>query len=207
MDAQVPANERGFTLAELLISVSMTVFVVATAYMLLNTVTIDSNMVQARTQAAEENARAIHMITGEIRQAAEITEGYGVFDPAIFSATACGFYSDVDRDGAPEKVTYYVLGGALMKSVYQNTTAFAPYEFAELPADGYPQVVCSSVSNTDVFRYVDRQDPPEEVSADNSQAVSVVIVHIVDVVTVGGHTGRSDIETWVEIRTAGGLLE
>lgn len=201
------SKDGGFSLLELMISLGLTVFVITTAYLLLNTVTTDSNMVQARTQAAEENRAAVEVLTTEIRQAMEITEGYGVFDPAIYSPSACAFYSDIDRDGAPEKVKYDLLAGKLVKSVYPSTTMFAPYSFASVPEAGFPKTVCSGVTNSDIFRYVDGQDPPVDVPASASQNTATVILHIVDTSVVGGDTGRSDITTWVNIRTINSTLE
>jgi prepilin-type N-terminal cleavage/methylation domain-containing protein len=201
------AGDSGFTLLELMISIGLTVFVMAAAYLMLDTVSSAANRAQAQSQATEENRHAIEVLTREIRQAVEITQGYGAFDTASYTATACAFYSDVDRDGSPEKVRYYLQSGRLMKVVYQNLTTLAPFTFSATPDTGYPKGVCSIVSNTDIFRYVDGQDPPVDVPATRSRDAATVILHIVDNATSGDQDGQSDISTWVEIRTINSVIE
>src|SRR5450759_4956287 len=155
----IPRDE-GFTLTELMISLTLMGFVLTAAYLLLNTVSLDSNLVQARSQAAEENRHAMEVISTEIRQAVEAVPSYGTFDSSTLSATYCTVYSDIDRDGVPEKVSYYVQNGKLMKAAYQPGSEFWPYNFSATQMAGYPKVVCSGVTNTDVFTYFDGQSPP-----------------------------------------------
>ena len=196
----IPRDE-GFTLTELMISLTLMGFVLTAAYLLLNTVSLDSNLVQARSQASEENRHAMEVASTEIRQAVEAVNSYGVFDSSTLSATNCTMYTDIDRDGAPEKVSYYVQSGKLMKAMYQNGIMFPPYNFSTTVAAGYPKTVCSHVTNADVFTYVDGQSPPQVVPASRSQDISAVTVHIVDTATVSGAVGTSDITTWVKIRS------
>jgi prepilin-type N-terminal cleavage/methylation domain-containing protein len=194
-------SEEGFTLTELMISITLMGVVLSAAYLLLNTVSLDSNLVQARSQAAEENRHAMEVISTEIRQAVEAVSSYGAFDSSTLSATYCTIYSDIDRDGVPEKVSYYVQNGKLMKTAYQHGIAFSPYNFSATQMAGYPKVVVSGVTNADVFTYFDGQSPPQVVPASRSQDISAVTIHIVDTATVSGSVGTSDITTWVKIRS------
>ena len=98
-------------------------------------------------------------------------------------------------------MAYDLQSGKLMKAVYQNLSLYPPYSFASVVASGFPKVVCGSVSNTDLFRFVDGQDPPVDVPAERSRDAAAVVLHIIDNAVVGGDSGRSDITTWVKIRS------
>jgi hypothetical protein len=134
----------------------------------------------------------------EIRQATEEFSGNGVFK--TMGVSDASFTSDIDRDGAPELIRYYLSGGKLYKDVHQNTRAFAPYNFAVGSAPGYPDLVCTGVTNTDIFTYLDQSSPTPQVVT-GSPDVAAVTIHIVDTATVGGAVGTSDISTWVKIRS------
>lgn len=190
--------EDGFTLTELMISLALTGFVITAAYLLMNTVMGNSNIVSARSQAAEENRHAMEIAATEVRQATEEFGGNGVFK--TMGASDASFTSDIDRDGAPELVRYYLTGGVLYKDMHQNTRAFAPFNFSATSAPGYPKVVCRNVTNTDIFTYLD-QSSPTPLVVTGSPDVAAVTIHIVDKVTVGGAVGTSDITTWVKIRS------
>jgi len=191
-------GEGGFTLTELMISLALTGFVVTTAYLLLNTVMGNSNIISARSQAAEENRHAMEIAATEIRQAVEEFSGNGIFK--TMGASDASFTSDIDRDGAPELIRYYVSGGVLYKDLHQNTRAFAPFNFATASVTGYPKVVCRHVTNTDIFTYLD-QSFPTPLVVTGAPDVAAVTIHIVDTVTVSGAVGTSDITTWVKIRS------
>jgi type II secretory pathway pseudopilin PulG len=191
-------RDGGFTLTELTISLALTGFVVTTAYLLLTTVSGNSNIIQARSQATEENRHAMEIMSTEIRQAVEEFDGAGVFKTmGVSDAT---FTSDIDHDGIPELIRYYVSGGKLYKDVKQHTRAFAPYNFSATSAPGYPDVVCTQVTNTDIFKFMD-QTSPTPLVVTNPPDVAAVTIHIVDTATVSGAVGTSDVSTWVKIRS------
>lgn len=191
-------RDSGFTLPELMISLALTGFVLTTAYLLLNTVSSNSNIIQARSQATEENRHAMEVMSTEVRQAVEEFDGAGVFKTmGVSDAT---FTSDIDHDGIPELVRYYVSGGVLYKDVKQHTRSFAPYNFSATSAPGYPDVVCAKVTNTDIFKFMD-QTSPTPLVVTNPPDVAAVTIHIVDQATVSGVVGTSDVSTWVKIRS------
>jgi prepilin-type N-terminal cleavage/methylation domain-containing protein len=190
--------DEGFTLVELLISLALMGFVLSAAYLLLNTVSGDSNIVQARSQAVEENRHAMEVISTEIRQAVEEFDSAGVFK--TMGATDCTFTSDVDHDGVPELVRYYLSSGKLYKDVKQHTKNFPPYTFSATSATGYPKIVCSAVTNTDIFTYLD-QSSPTPLAVTSLPDIAAVTIHIVDTATVSGAVGTSDVTTWVKIRS------
>jgi prepilin-type N-terminal cleavage/methylation domain-containing protein len=191
-------RDAGFTLPELMISLALTGFVITSAYLLMNTVSGNSNIVQARSQASEENRHIMEIASTEVRQAVEEFDGAGVFKTmGVSDAT---FTSDIDHDSIPELVRYYLSAGKLYKDVKPHTRTVAPYAFSATSIAGYPKVVCNGVTNTDIFKFMD-QTSPTPLVVTNLPGVAAVTIHIVDTATVGGAVGTSDVSTWVKIRS------
>ena len=134
-------DDRGVTLAELLVvSVLMSVVIVST-YLLLGTTQNISNVSMAQSLASDEAQHAVDMMTSEIRQAQENEEGHGAF--TIAEPSRVQFFFDANGDGRPELITYYVDSGKLYRTVTPATNTEPPFTF------GPPGVATTIISHLD----------------------------------------------------------
>jgi len=189
----------GFTLTEMLVTLTLTGVVLSAAYLLLISVGTMADSVEARSVAAEEARLVFDRLTRELRQAQELSEGEGVFESA--QPRHCAFYSDLDHDGVPERVTYYVQGKSVYRAVAQATTVVPPFEYGP---DGASELLVESLKggwNGNVFEYYTNENPPEKVPAGRPEDVSAVEVRLVNAATVNRKTAYVDSSTWVKIRS------
>jgi hypothetical protein len=95
----------------------------------------------------------------EIRQAQETTSGGGAL--AVAAPDRCSFYADMDRDGVPERITYYVDGTDLYRMVATSSTQVSPYTYVDGPAQ---RVVNLTTTSVVVFTYFDNGAPDTAVT-------------------------------------------
>lgn len=191
--------QDGFTLTEMLITVSLTGVVMAAAYLVLLSVGTMSDQIEARSVAAEESRLVFDRLTRDLRQSQEITDGKGVFEGA--EPRLCSFYSDLDYDGVPELVKYFVQDDSVYRTIAQATTVVPPYTFG---ADSQRELLVTSLQDGwtgDVFEYYRSGNPPTEVSAGNSEDISAVKIQLINTATVSRKTAHVDASTWVKIRS------
>jgi hypothetical protein len=164
-----------------------------------------ADSVQARTLAADEGRAVMDRITREFRQAYEIEDNQGAFEDA--RPRECVFYTDVNRDGIPEKVWYRVQAGRLYRSQATATTALPPYTFG---AFGSQEVLAESLDGSwtgNVFTYYDGDDPPDEVPSGQADRISAVSLRLVTGATVNKKTAFVDLSTWVKIRAVHNTID
>ncbi|NTW29096.1 MAG: prepilin-type N-terminal cleavage/methylation domain-containing protein [Coriobacteriia bacterium] len=195
-------GDAGFTLVELMIAVSLLSLVLATAYMVLNSVSSMSDRVSAREMAASSANLAIERMTRELRQAQELStaEGAGVF--RYNEPQRASFYIDLDHNGTPERVTYYVSGTTLYRTVAVATITYPGA--GNFGADSAPTAVLSGLDpgwTPNVFVYYDNSSVPAVVSSANPDEVSAVEITVVAQGRSGSITASATSTTWVRIRS------
>lgn len=190
------SDERGFTLSEMLVVTMLVGFVVGTGYFILNASISMRNGMDARAVAAREARVMADRLTLELRQAQEIEDGAGVF--AIAEPRRCVFYSDVDRDGVPERVSYRVVDQTVVRSQAKSLTEVPPYQWGP---EGSEEVMISNLRegwSGDVFTYYQRQHPAT--IATEKRFISAVELWVIGSSTIGGRTSDVDLSTWVKVR-------
>ncbi len=191
------SSDRGVTLVELLIVVSLLSVIMVTAYLLQGSATTMSDQIEARATAYDESRTAVDRITRELRQAVEITDKGGAF--SVAQPRQMEFYSDVDNDGAPELVKYDVASNGLRRRVFEPTTLVAPFTYGSTESTSSIVIKVLDGSYGNVFTYYDRLDPPGV--ATSSDQASAVSLHLINSATVNGQTASVDVATWVKIRS------
>jgi prepilin-type N-terminal cleavage/methylation domain-containing protein len=167
------SGESGFTLLELLIASVILPVALAAAYLVFTTLSGNYSTISAQSEATSEAERAMDTMVIEIRQAQEIQDGGGAF--AVAQADRCSFYCDIDRDGIPERITYYVDGTDLYRVQAKSTTQVYPYNFVDGTAQ---RVVNLTTSSAVVFTYYDASDPLHVDAAPNPATVCAVGVDL-----------------------------
>lgn len=166
-------RDGGFSLVEMLISVAILPMVLGAAYLAFITMSDNYTTLQAQSEASAEAQQVMDTMVREIRQAQEVREGGGAFVTA--TSSSCSFYSDLQRDGVPELVSYYVDGSDLYRSVSQASIRVYPYNFIEGAAKRVMNLGTTSVV---VFTYYDHSAPLEVVTTANVSSVCAVGIHL-----------------------------
>lgn len=122
------SSEKGFTMVEVLIAIALAVvlfYVMTTLGMSI----FQYSTTTRNSLSAQQDARQIlRQFVSEVRTAVYSANGAYYIDTA--DATTFTFYSDMDNDGSVEKVSYYLSGTNLMKSVIRPTGNPAVYTSA-----------------------------------------------------------------------------
>ncbi|HEY5484531.1 MAG TPA: prepilin-type N-terminal cleavage/methylation domain-containing protein [Propionibacteriaceae bacterium] len=126
-----PRCDVGFSLMELMLAVAILPIILGAAYQVFITLSGNYSTISAQSEATSEAQRAMDIMVREMRQAQEIEVGKGVFETATSSRAA--FYADIDRDGTPERITYYVDGADLYRAQAEPAQLVAPYGFVDGP--------------------------------------------------------------------------
>lgn len=166
--------DAGFSLTELLIVCAILPVILSAAYMVFITLSGNYSSISAQSEATSEAQRAMDIMVREIRQAQEVTDGGGAV--AIATPTSCSFYVDIDRDGLPERVTYYVDGTDLYRTQAEPVSAVYPYGYVDPPAQ---RVVNLTTQSAVVFTYFDKSAPTTTVTGTpNKPTICAVGVHL-----------------------------
>jgi prepilin-type N-terminal cleavage/methylation domain-containing protein len=152
-------GDGGFSLVELLIASAILPIVLGTGYLVFQTLSGNYSGISAQSEATSEAQRAMDTMVREIRQAQETTSGGGALEVAL--PTKCSFYADMDRDGIPERITYYVDGTDLYRKSEHSSTPVYPYQYVDAPAQ---RVVNLTTSSAVVFTYFNNGDPDTAVT-------------------------------------------
>lgn len=162
-------DDAGFSLVELLIAAVILPVVLSAAYLVFITMSGNYSTISAQSEATSEAQRALDVMVREIRQGQEIADGRGAL--AVAQPDRCSIYVDVDRDGIPERITYYVDGTDLYREEGRATMSVYPYNFVDGPAQ---RVVNLTTSTHAVFSYFDRSSPLIATSTPNTATVCAV---------------------------------
>jgi prepilin-type N-terminal cleavage/methylation domain-containing protein len=195
-------SDRGFTLNEMLVVMALMSVVTMAAYLLMSATTSMANDTEARQVATEDNRRLLDMLAREIRQAYEISDGGGAF--AEVSPRQCTFYTDVNRDGVPEKVRYRIEGHDVFRAQTTATSALPPYTFGSLDSEQQVAKTVDAAWSGDVFTYYGNtygaDGKPVQVGPTEPAKVSAVQIRLVNTAHAGERSATVDLSTWVKVR-------
>jgi prepilin-type N-terminal cleavage/methylation domain-containing protein len=168
--ARMRTDDWGFTLIELLLSALILPIVLSAGYLVFTTMSGSYSSISAQSEATSEAQRAMDTMVREIRQAREIADGAGAFKST--EERRCSFYADLDRDGTPERITYYVDGTDLYRALAKPTIPAYPYDYVDGPAQ---RVVNLSTSSAVVFTYYDKSNPIQKVIGSPNPSTVVAV--------------------------------
>lgn len=190
-------DDQGFSLVELLISALLIPLILSAAYLSFGGMSSNYSKIEAGSEATSEAQRGLDTLVREMRQAQEIKDGGGAFESA--TATKASFYCDVDRDGIPERVTYYVDGTDLYRALGEPSLAVYPYAFVDGPAQRVMNI--GGMTSTVVFTYFDSGNAQmSSVTSDTLSTISAVSVHLSATRPSQGGLVSVDFSTRVKVR-------
>jgi len=118
-------NKRsGITFLEIIISVALTSIIVVVLSRFSGTVSSIGKVINQRLQVQQDLEQTLQTIVTEIRSAGPSASGGYALESAASSSFI--FYSDVERDGAMERVRYFFGTSTLTKGVTEPTTSTPP---------------------------------------------------------------------------------
>ena len=189
-------DDQGFSLIELLISAAIIPIILGVTFLAFGSMSGNYSKVEAVSEATGEAQTGLDTLVRELRQAQEIKDGGGAF--ATATATSCSFYCDVDRDGTPERVTYYVDSTDLYRSVSEASIPVYPYNYVDAPAVRVMNV--GGMHSAVVFTYYDQSAPMTVVSTANLNTICSVGIHLSATRPSQGGPVSVDFTTRVKIR-------
>jgi prepilin-type N-terminal cleavage/methylation domain-containing protein len=181
-------DDSGFSLVELMVVCLLLGVTLAAAYSLMSAVSAMTNRMSARANAAEESQAFVDTITRELQQAnslksmASTSTANADAQAALYDIRPrqIGFYVDINRDGKPERIAYYISGTSLLREQTTSSNSTYPYSWA---ASSPPLPVVESIDpdwSGSIFTYYGTGDwpPPEITSASQAAAITVVAVEV-----------------------------
>ncbi|MDY0088069.1 MAG: hypothetical protein RBS78_05935 [Coriobacteriia bacterium] len=120
-------DDRGLTIAELMVVAALMSLIVGLTYFVLNSVTSMADGSIARAAAADHSQLFVERIGRELRAAMEPEEKKPAF--AQNSRREIVFFTDVDGDTKPERVRYWYdsSAGAVFRQEAKTTDAITPF--------------------------------------------------------------------------------
>jgi type II secretory pathway component PulJ len=202
------------SLTELLISCILIGFITTISYMLLTTFSMSSDSTMARSAASSPAQIAIDSISRNLMQAQpnDANDASGTF--SVAQPTYAQFFADINHDGKPDRVTYYVSGQVLYETTASAIGSSSPYSFG--PTSSPVPVISNLVAtSTPVFTYYSSvvatgQAGPsgyafQTVNTTSPQQyatkITLVGVTLVDWATVGSQTATVTTTEVVRIRS------
>jgi prepilin-type N-terminal cleavage/methylation domain-containing protein len=206
-------DASGFSLLELLIVCTLLGLTLAAAYAVLSTVSLTTNNLSARVNATGESQAFIDQIGDELMQANSLKSlaSTATANPdaqAAFYDVApreIGFYADLNHDGKPERVAYFMSGASLLRQQATASNLTYPYSWA---ASSTPQVMIQTIDPSwagPIFIYdASGGWPPVTItSASQAASITAVTVQVQNTATVAGRTVSYDASATVRVRAMG----
>jgi type II secretory pathway component PulJ len=146
-------KNRGMTLAETLIALAIFVAVIVAVGSFQVSIFSNQRTVAGSLQTAQDSQVILKTMLTELRSA---VPGMNGAYPIVSAATSSlSFFSDVDRDGSAEQITYTLIGNVLYRATIQPTGSPVVYN----PAQQATSSILYNVRNattTPVFQYYDQ---------------------------------------------------
>jgi len=206
------ARDDGLSLAELLIATALMSIIVGTTYLVLTTGQGIANHTESRVIVTDEVRLGLDRMATELRQAEELVDadgsGTGVF--ATAEARRAVFFADVDRDGSPERISYFVDGTTIRRSVAEPATTPVDRTTA-WQTDSTPAPILEGLSPSwtgAIFTYRGVGSPaPVLTAASSIPDMSTVQLHVVAEARAGDITSTADETLWVKIRAVQNTIQ
>lgn len=143
-------TKKGFTLIETLVGVLIFVMIMLAISMFSRNTWIYNSFISAGLNNSSSITKVLKTMSSEIRTASTAETGAYVISNA--TATSFTFYSDIDSDGAKEKIRYFLSGNLMRKGVTEPTGSPFTYN----PANEVITTLIPNVNNSTNFEYFDK---------------------------------------------------
>ena len=206
-------DDSGFTLLELVVVSALLLITMTAAWALMNAVSMMTNRMSARATATDESQTFVDAVQNELLQAANLKSLAGTSTANADAQAAfydirprqIGFYADLDHDGKPERVAYYVSGTSLVRQQATAANTTYPYSWA---ASSTAQPVVGTIDpnwSGAIFTYYGNGNwPPTQVTDPLQMAsITVVTIEMRNMASWADQTVSYDASSTVRVRAIG----
>jgi prepilin-type N-terminal cleavage/methylation domain-containing protein len=208
-----PREDRGFSLLELTVVVTLLAVTLAAAWTVMTAVSLMSNKMSARATATDESQTFVNNIEDELLQANSLKSLAGTSTAAADAQAAfydvqsreIGFYADINQDGKPERIAYYMSGASLIRQQTSATGVTYPFSWA---ASSAPVPVIRAVDPNwtgPIFSYFGGGGwpPPPITNVSQAASITVVTVQVSNVATWADQSISYSASSTVRVRAIG----
>jgi len=147
-----PQNKNGFTLAEILVSIGIFVFIGLAVASFERDIFFLNNSLQSNLSAQIDARQLLRTVVSELRGASPSSLGsYTIAQAATSTIT---FYSNIDKDILKERVRYFLSGSDLHRGIIKPTGSPLVYNSESESVDVVIRNVVNGTS-TATFEYFD----------------------------------------------------
>jgi type II secretory pathway component PulJ len=165
-------HREGFSLAEVLIVISIAVSIVFVVGNLNSNVTLLNNLVSQQLQSRSDIVQTLQIMTTEIRSAQPSQNGAYAIETVATSSFV--FYSDVNKNGTIERVRYFLSSSTVYRGLVQPTGTPATYPTSTEVITDIIDNVAPISSSTPIFQYFDATYTGTQASLSYPITVSIV---------------------------------
>lgn len=188
--------ESGFTLVEILVVMSIFVFLMVTATDFIIEGIQSSTFGHEQDTAVSNARKSLDPLAKEIREATPAANGNYSF--ASTTGQVLSFYADVDSDAGAEKIRYYLMGSNLYRGVTKATGSPLTYPAA---AEISNKIVDYINNQTDpIFTYFDTYNNLIPNPTASTSAIRMIHIRLKINVTPAIAPGDYVVDTDVQIR-------
>lgn len=120
--------KRGMTMVELFVALAILAVVMTAVYALGSNIFIYNSTTSGSYRATQNSQAILKTILKELRETSPGADGsYPLINTG---STTLSFFSDIDNDGLPERVTYSLIGTTMYRAVIKPSGNPASYSFA-----------------------------------------------------------------------------
>jgi type II secretory pathway component PulJ len=169
------SSRAGFTLVELLVVCALSTLIIFGITMFERNIFYYNSIQQGSFSTAQDAEEILRVMVKELRSASQGSDGsYPILTAATNTLT---FFSDINGNGAKERVRYFLSGTTLEKGVMEPTGSPLSYNNATETISYLAYNVRNIASSTNTFDYFD--DTYTGTSSPLTQPVSVSAVRLV----------------------------
>ena len=120
--------KRGMTMVELFIALAILAIVMTAVYVLGSNIFIYNSTTSGSYRATQNSQAILKTVLKELRETSPGADGS--YPLVNTGSTTLSFFSDIDNDGLPERVTYTLIGTTLYKAVIKPSGNPVSYPIA-----------------------------------------------------------------------------
>ena len=206
-------DDSGFSLVELMVVCVLLGVTLAAAWTVMSAVSLMSNSLSARAIATDESQVFVDTIGGELLQANSLKSIAGTATANVDAQAAfydiqsrrIGFYVDLDHNGKPDRVAYFVSGASLVRQQAAAANATYPYSWA---ASSTPEVVIQTIdpnwTGAMFTYYANGNWPPTQITSVSQVAsITAITVQVRNMATWADQTISYGASSTVRVRAIG----
>ncbi len=177
---RISTKKGGYTLAELVVVIAMSVIIGLVITALGRDAYVLSGSAQSSVFAQYDASTLLQPTVGELRTAS--ISNTGSYPLITVGTSTLSFYSDINGDGTKEEITYYLSGTTLYKTIIEPSGTPLQYTGSGTPVAVISNIANTTSTSTPIFQYYD--GTYDGTTAPLSQPVNITSVRLVKMTVI-----------------------